>query len=86
MDHAHFSNNKIRISGEPERYTLVFFSSTTPEKPTMKYRLDVCGKLPHSLFDLENNSTFEPNLTSAEGYCRAWPSFRGYRLYLPLKN
>jgi len=75
MGHAHFSNDEIRISCEPDRPTLLFFSWRTPEKPAMKARLDVCGESPHPLFGLEKKSTFEPKLTSAVAYCRVYWAF-----------
>jgi len=59
-------NNEIRISFEPDRSTLVFFSRM-PEKSTMKARLEVCIELPHPLFDLEKET---PKL--AKAYCRVF--------------
>ena len=72
--HLHFSNNNICISCEPDRPTSVFFSWRTPEKPTMKARLDNCGESPHPAFWLGK----EPKLSD----CRPLSVYTGFIYHL----
>ena len=61
--HAHFSNDRIRISCEPDRPTLVFFSCKTAVNTTRNAWFDVCGELLHPVFNPEKKPTFEQKLT-----------------------
>ena len=48
--HTHFPNNQIKISCEPDRFTLVFFSFIMLEKSTGKAWLEVWDNSPHMIF------------------------------------
>jgi len=65
MGHAHFVNNEIHISCDPDSltYIKVLSSCITPEKWAKKAKLKVCGKLPHP--DIR---TFEPKLMGSGAY------------------
>jgi len=54
MGHAHFSNDKIRISRVPVRPSTVFFSCRTP---TRKAGLEVCGWSLCTIFNPEKKPT-----------------------------
>jgi len=66
---CHFLNNKICISCEPEKPTLMFFRM--PEKPTMKAKLNICVKLPQLHLGLKRNPPWNKSFnTSTEVYSK----------------
>ena len=69
--HTHFSNDVIRISCEPDRLNLVFFSCITPLwNPDSSL-----WQVPTPIFRLGKKPTFEPKLTRVKASCRILLAF-----------